>query len=296
MNTTQQGQGKGLFYVILSGFLWAVVGTISKFLLNDGSTPVLLILTRNFFGLCCLTVFLFFYNKKLFHVDREDIRPMILCCIVMFIYSASYFFCIYFLNVSLAVMLLYLYPSMVAAASVFLYREKLTLKLTAVLLLTLLGLALTLNLFTEGIGELSVPGLILGFGAAIGAAGYCICVKGLSAKYHAFTINFYGLIVTIIGYSLLLPFFDLEPLEPMQKITAMIAAFPYLGGFILYSAGVKYLKPSFASIFGNAEAVFNVILAALLLGEAFSLSQGFGMVLIIGALVLLEVKRPKQKL
>ena len=282
-------QGKGLFLIILSGFLWAVAGIISKFLLSGGSTPLLLILSRNLFGTCCLGIFLLFFKKSLFHIDKQDIRTLILCCVVMFIYSAAYFFCIYFINVSIAVMLLYLYPTMVAVTSVFVYKERLTLKIIAALFLTLLGLALTLNLFNGEREAVAWPGIVLGISAAIGAAGYCFYVKKLSGKYHSFTINFYGLLFTVLGYTVMLPFMNHEPLTGGELTTALAAAFPYIGGFLTYAAGVKYLKPSFASIFGNSEAVFNVILAAVILGEVVTLSQSFGVILIIGAIVLLEL-------
>lgn len=292
---TAQHQVKGLFFVITSGFFFGVACVISKILLNGGSTPLLLILSRNLFGAFCLGLFMFFYRRTLFRIDKTDVKTFILCGIVMFIYSAAYFFCLYYIDLSIAVMLLYLYPSMVAAASVFLYKEKLTFKLVSVLILTLLGLALTLNLFSTGFDKISLPGLILGLAAAVGAAGYCIYVKKLSGKYHAFTINFYGLICTVIGYTAMIPFSSLEPLSHGQLCAALAAAFPYISGFLFYSAGVKYLKPSFAAIFGNSEVVFDILLAFLILGEIFSFSQGIGMLLIIGAIVLLELPLKNSK-
>lgn len=293
MNTSKQS--KGLFLIIFSGFSWAIAGIISKALLSGGSTPLLLILSRNLFGTFCLGLFLYFYNRTLFHIKRQDIRTFVICCVVMFVYSAAYFFCIYFINVSVAVMLLYLYPSMVAVTSVFVYKERLSVKIIAALVITLLGLALTLNLFTQNTGKLSLPGIILGLSAAIGAAGYCFYVKKLSGKYHSFTINFYGLLFTVAAYTAMLPFMNHAPLTKGELITALSAAFPYICGFLTYAAGVKYLKPSIASIFGNSEAIFNVVLAAVLLGEIVTPSQWVGVALIIGAIVFLEIPTDKRR-
>lgn len=286
---TAKHQGKGLFFIITSGFFFGIAGVISKILLNGGSTPLLLILSRNLFGTFCLGAFMFFYQRKLFHIDKTDVRTFLFCGIVMFIYSAAYFFCLYYIDLSIAIMLLYLYPSIVAAVSVFLYRENLTFKLILVLALTLFGLALTLNLFSAGFNMISLPGFILGLAAAVGAAGYCIYVKKLSGKYHSFTINFYGLLCTVIGYTVMIPFSAIDPLSYRQLGAALAAAFPYIGGFLFYAAGVKYLKPSFAAIFGNSEVIFGILLAFFILGENFSFLQGFGMFLIISAIVLLEL-------
>ena len=288
-------QGKGLFFVILSGFLWGFAGVISKLLLNGGGTPILLIFSRKIFGVACLGLFMFFYQKKLFHIDKCDIKPLIRCCIVLFIYSAAYFFSIYFMNVSIAVVLLYMYPTFVAVASVFLYRERLTLQVVAALVLTLLGMALSVNFFTEGFDRVSVPGFILSISAAVGAAGYCIYCKKLSSKYHSFTINFYGLLFTVFAYGVITLFSSPAPLTRPELIVALSAAVPYIGGFLTYAIGVKYLRPSFASIFGTTEALFNVLLAAIILGEVMTGGQIIGMIFIIGAIVMLELTSGKKK-
>lgn len=282
-------QGKGLFFVVLSGFLWGIAGCISKVLLNGGGTPILLIFSRNIFGVACLGAFMFFYKKQLFHIDRCDIKPLLICCIVLFIYSAAYFFSIYFMNVSVAVVLLYMYPTFVAVASVFIYKERLTRRIVAALAMTLLGMALSVNIFTEGLGRVTVPGFCLSIFAAIGAAGYCLYCKKLSGKYHSFTINFYGLLFTVLAYGIITLLSDPAPLSKPETAAALGAAAPYIGGFLTYAVGVKYLRPSFASIFGTTEALFNVLIAGLILGEVITGSQIIGMVFIIGAIVMLEL-------
>lgn len=288
-------EGKGLLYIILSSFFWSVAGITSKYLMSAGCASILVIFTRNLFGTACLGLFLFFFRRSCFFVAKEDRKTMTLCCFFMAVYAACYFFTLYFLDATIAVMLLYLYPSMVAVASVFLYHEPLTAKLVFVLLITFLGLALILNAFSGDLGTVNLPGLTLGLIAAMAAAAYCIYIKKLSGKYHSFTINFYGLVITVVGFALLLPLFDLEPLGMKYQIVACAAAFPYLGGFLFYAAGVACLRPSFASIFGNFESVFNVILAVIILGEVFNVGQGIGMILILGAIVLLEVNLPLKK-
>lgn len=288
-------EGKGLLFVILSGFLWSSASIFSKYLLSAGCTSILVILVRNFSGALLLGLILLLFQRKRFYVAKEDLGAMFLCCVFVFLHAGCYFFSLYFLNASVAVMLLYLYPSIVVVASVFLYGERLTAKVLSALFLTLLGLALTLNLFRDGFGSVDLPGLLLGLTAAVGAAFYCIYIKKLSPRYHSFTISFYGLAMSVVVFGLMLPFFDLEPMAPKYLLITVVSSVPYVCAFLCYAAGVACLRPSFASIFGNSEVVFNVVLATVCLGEAFSLSQGMGMVLIIGAIVLLEWKLPGEK-
>jgi drug/metabolite transporter (DMT)-like permease len=288
---------KGLLFVILSSFLWAIAGIMSKALFNEGGTPILLIFTRNVVGVSCLALFFYFYNKKLFHLNRAHLKSLLLCSIFLFLYSAAYFFSIYYLDVSVAMVLLYMYPTIVAVSSVFVFHERLTVKIIAALLLTACGMVLTLNLLSHGIGEVSPLGLLLSFVAAFGAAWYSIYVKKLSVAYHATTINFYGLLFTVFGYGIL-SLFSLKNgfLSTFELIGAVTMAFPYVGGLLLFAIGVTYLSPSFASIFGSTEPVFGTVMAVIFLGEVISVSQLLGIALVFSAIIILQLPLKRKRL
>lgn len=288
---------KGLMFVILSSFLWAVTGIISKALFNEGGTPILMIFTRNVVGVSCLALFFYFYNKKLFRLNRDYLKPLILCSIFLFVYSASYFFSIYYLDVSVAMVLLYMYPTIVAVSSVFVFKERLTVKIIAALVLTACGMVLTLNLLSRGIGEVSSLGLLLSFASAFGAAWYSIYVKKLSVAYHAATINFYGLLLTVFGYGIFSLFSLKDGFLSVLELTGSVAmAFPYVGGLLFFAIGVTYLSPSFASIFGSTEPVFGTVMAVLLLGEVISVSQVLGIALVFSAIIILQLPLKRKSL
>jgi drug/metabolite transporter (DMT)-like permease len=288
---------KGLLFVILSSFLWAIAGIMSKALLNEGGTPILLLFTRNVVGVSCLALFFYFYNKKLFYIDKSHIKPILLCSIFLFLYSAAYFFSIFYLDVSVAMVLLYMYPTIVAVSSVFVFNERLTVKIIAALIFTAFGMILTLNLLSGSIGKVSLTGLLFSFIAAFGAAWYSIYVKKLSSKYHTTTINFYGLLFTILGYGIL-SLFSLHNgfLTTIELIGAISMAFPYVGGLLLFAIGVTYLSPSFASIFGSTEPVFGTVMAVIFLGDIISGSQILGIVLIFSAIIILQLPLKKKGL
>lgn len=288
---------KGLMFVILSSFLWAVTGIISKALFNEGGTPILMIFTRNMVGVFCLALFFCFYNRKLFRLNKAYLKPLILCSVFLFIYSASYFFSIYYLDVSVAMVLLYMYPTIVAVSSVFVFKERLTVKIIAALLLTACGMVLTLNLLSRGIGEVSSLGLLLSFSSAFGAAWYSIYVKKLSVAYHATTINFYGLLLTVFGYGILALFSLKNGFLSTPELAGSVAmAFPYVGGLLLFAIGVTYLSPSFASIFGSTEPVFGTVMAVIFLGDVISASQIAGIALVFSAIIILQLPFKRKRL
>ena len=296
LNIKNNKEIRGLILVLASGLFWGISGCANKALLNTGNTPLCLIIVRNLFSCLALALVIACVDKKQFHIDKKDIKTLIICSIVMFMYSSCYFFGILFMDVSLAVILLYMYPTVVAVISVFIYHERISFRLALALIMVILGMMVSVNIFTEGLGRTSTLGFILMIGAVTGASGYCIYVKKLSDKYTSFTINFYGFGFTVLGYSTLLLIFGGEPLSAQMTGAAAVSCIPYVLGFVTYAAGVKYLKPSFASVFGSSEAFFNVILAAILLGEVITMGQIMGFILIIGAIVLLNLPKKAEKI
>jgi len=61
-----------------------------------------------------------------------------------------------------------------------------------------------------------------------------------------------------------------------------------LGAFSFYFLGLQYLEPTRAIIASCLEPVFSILLAALLLGEVLRPVQTLGIILVLGAIVIVE--------
>lgn len=289
---------KGLIFVLLSSFCYALTGLVSKVLINIGLDPLTTVTLRN--GGCCLIVGLglLFFHRSDFRIERSHIKDFLIVGFFMFIYSAAYFFALVYLNFSIAVMLLYTYPSMVVIASVFIYKESLNKVIIAALLLTFCGLLLTLNIFSGAAGSLSLKGIILALSAAVGAAGFAIRVKKLTAEYHygGGVINFYCFLMTVIGYCILLCFQPPSSLPTLWDLgQTFCAVVPYTLAMLFYAQGLKYLSPGKVGIVGSSEPAFGLILSLIFLGESISASQWLGACGILGAIVLIQVFGAKKE-
>ena len=281
---------KGFIYVVLSSLGYALTGIISKFLITDGLPPMLTLVLRTIICTILLGFLVLMVKKEKISIAKKDIKTFIILGFVLFVYSAGYFLSLVYLDVSIAVVLLYTYPAMLVAASIFVYKEKPTKVTLTAMILTFLGILLTLGIFSADLGKLSLPGILLVLSAAAGIAIYAIFVKNLSSSYSGLAINFCCFTVTSLLYCLTLPFCLPEQIpSAMDFLSILILAIPYTLAFIFYAWGLQYLPPSKVGIVGSMEPVFSITMAAAFLGESIAPMQGFGVILVLTAIALLEL-------
>ncbi|MCG2600172.1 MAG: EamA family transporter, partial [Achromobacter sp.] len=80
------------------------------------------------------------------------------------------------------------------------------------------------------------------------------------------------------------------PVDALLAV-AYYALAPTVGGFVLWYAGAERVSGSDAALFTAIAPVSAVLLAALLLGEALSVSQLTGMACVLGAVLVLARAR-----
>lgn len=285
----------GILLCLASGLCWGLAGVFNKVLLNTGESAISIIFYRNVAAFLCIALMTFFANRTFFKVKKSDIPRMMLVCLFMFFMSFGYFFASKYIDVSIAVIILYTYPSMVAILSVFIYREPLTFRLIAVLIITMLGLCLSVSLFTGVREGVNAIGLLFGFLAAVGGVGYTVTVKKLTASYHPLTVNFYGFAFSVLGYGLFYFLLHGEPLSLGVMLGSFGNCIPFMIGFICSTAGVMLLRPRIASILGTSETVFSILFAGIILGEVITFGQIAGISLIIFGIVLLQINIGKKQ-
>ncbi|MEE0776006.1 MAG: DMT family transporter [Bacillota bacterium] len=287
-----KSSSKGALIVLFSSVLYAIISTISKALLNDGLSALGVLGLRYIGAVLIFGLILLFWNRKLFRIEKKDWPALLLLSICLFTNATGYNVSMKFLDMSIAVVLLYTYPAMVAVASVFMFHNRISCNIVIALLLTFGGMLLTLNLFTADIGEISVLGIILVLLGSAGSAAYVLVAKKLTKKYHSLTLNFYTFLFTSLCLGACFPFVDIgASLSTLDMCGIILTAFVVAGAFFCYTLGIKYLLPSKAAIICSSEPAFGIIFAAVLLGETITLSQGLGAILVISAIVILQFNK-----
>ena len=285
----------GLIFVLASSFCYALTGILSKVLVSSGLPPMLTLTLRTLFCTVFLGILVFAVKKEQCFPKKKDIKTFFLLGIVLFVYSAGYFLSLVYLDISIAVVLLYTYPAMLVIASVFAFKERLN-KITVIALgLTFLGILFTIGIFDSSLENLSVTCLILVLSAAVGVAVYAILVKKLTSSYNGLVINLYCFIAASLLYCLIFPFcLPEEWPAATEYLSILVLALPYTLAFLFYAKGLQYLEAGKVGILASTEPVFSIAMAALFLGESIAPMQGVGILLVLTAIVLLELF-PKKK-
>src|SRR4051812_5546018 len=203
--------------------------------------------------------------------------------------AGLYFGAIQRIDVSLASLLLYAYPSLVAAGAFALRRESPSRRKLGALSLASGGVVLVL----AGGG----PGAIdwLGAAMALGCAGfYTVFILGSDrAAAETPAVPFTASVVTGAAVTFAIAALFTGGVHATGEgvvWTALIAIFSTVMPIVLFVAGLARVGPSTAAIASTVEPPLTVALAWLVLGETLGPLQLAGGALVLSAVVLLQLR------
>jgi drug/metabolite transporter (DMT)-like permease len=206
--------------------------------------------------------------------------------------SLGYMGAIFFIPASLAVLIFYSFPLVVAFAARWTEGEPLTSAKFVGLAVALLGLAIALGVTFEGLDPI---GIVLGFVAALGAAGHMLAVSHVArwAGGATLPISLRSMWVAMLVSVVLLalqggPSWP-EGLSGWLGLASSTVFFT-LGITLMYAA-VARLGPVRTSVLLNLEPLVAIVTAVLLLGEPFGLQQTVGAALVLGAVLWVQLRR-----
>jgi len=279
--------------VLGAGSLWGLMGIFTRALAARGAgSPGILILRCGIAGLF-FAVTLLVRDPRLFKIKFRDLWCFVgvgICSMLFFIYC--YFQAISLMSLSTAAILLYTAPSAVVLLSAAVFGERLTVKSVLAVVLAFVGCVLV-----SGIGgKVSPAGFVYGLCAGLGYALYSIFARlALRRGYGSLTVNFYGCLLCTLGACVI--WGAGAPLKLMFSsggnfllclLTGVVSCYlPYL----LYAYGLTGLETGKASIMASIEPVVATLAGVFVYGEPLSFMSGCGAVLVLGAVLLLNVKR-----
>lgn len=189
---------------------------------------------------------------------------------------------------SLASVLLYTAPAFVALMGWAFLRERLGLRELAAVGGTLAGIALIS--FGGGQG-VTVGPAALGFGLAAGFTYSLYYVYG-KAFFHRYAPPALLAVALPVGALGLLPLVAFAPkTAPAWGSLLALSFFSTYLAYLAYSAGLRHLNATRASVIASLEPVVAAALAALLYAERLSAVALLGAALVIGAALLLSVEK-----
>ena len=285
----------GYLYVVIAAILWAVSGSSAKFLFNSGVTAFQLVQLRITITTVALLVWFLIRNISLLKIDRKDIWYFAVFGVIgMGACQFTYLFAISKINVAAAILLQYLAPSFIALHAVVFAREKLSAVTILALAGATLGCYLVVGAYDLEILSLNLTGVISGIISAIAFAWYSIHGEYGMRRYAPWTVLFYAMFFAALIWNILHP-----PLEAFTHNYSLIewgwilyiGIFGTLVPFGLYLQGINFIRSTRASITATLEPISAGVFAYIFLGEVLGPLQMIGGGLVIGSIILLQIKQ-----
>ncbi|UJL47783.1 EamA family transporter [Virgibacillus sp. NKC19-16] len=286
---------KAFLFIIIGAGLWGTIGWYVKNLYAFGFTPMEVVTLRAWSSAILLLLYLVIVSPKKLNLHTpKDIRYFLgtgILSIIFFNYCM--FTAMELSTIPVATALLYTAPAFVTIMSFFLFKEPLTRIKIIALIITLFGTCLVVGVIPLNLQALQISSILFGLGSGIGYALYSIFSKFALKKYTSLSITTYTFIVAAVA---LLPFFPYqEKAHLLADPTVLFYAFglgflPTAFAYIIYTYGLQQTEASKASILTTIEPVVATFIGVFIFQEAFTFIQMVGKALIIGAVVIIQVK------
>ena len=288
-------QKAGPLLIILAGCFWGSMGIFVRKLAAYGFTPVQIVSIRITLAALIFSCLLLARDRAGFRISLRDL-PLFLGLgfgSILF-FTVCYFTAITMMSLSTSAILLYTSPIWIMLMSVLFFREKLNRKKILALVLAFAGCVLVSGISGNGI---SLIGLLVGLGSGIGYGLYSILGTVALRRYSPFTVTTYTFLFAAAG--------SLAVCNPADMVSTFSAApdLPFLLlfccltalvtaviPFLAYTLGLQTVEASKAGIIATIEPMVATLIGILLFSEPLTVFSGLGILLILGAVILLNRK------
>lgn len=271
--------------ILSAAVLWGLLGILGKNAQQAGVAPLEVAFWRAvfggaLFGLHALSV------RAPFPKGRDLWVTLAFGVAGISVFYGSYQLAVRSGGASLASVLLYTAPAFVAVMGWAFLKEKLGGRELLAVLGTLTGIAL----ISLGGGQgVTVNASALGYGLIAGFTYSLYYLYG-KAFFNRFTPAALYAVAMPFGALLLLPFVQFTAKTPAAWLSlGAIGVFSTYLAYLAYSAGLKHLPATRASVIASLEPVVAAGLAALLFSERLSALALVGAALVIGAALMLSL-------
>jgi len=304
MSTTVRGGNHfrlGLLFAVGSAFTFGMSGPFAKSLMVAGWSPMAAVTARLAGGALVMAIFATIVKPDWIREARQHARVVIAYGLVPIAGAQlCYYNAVSHLSVGVALLLEYTAPILVVGWIWATTRRRPRGMTLAGVGLAVAGIVLVLDILS-GAAHVNAIGVAWALAAAICAACYFMMSDEVTADgsgLSSITLSAGGLVVGAVAVGLL-GLSGVMPLTftandaavagltvpwwvPVIVLSVVSTAIAYTLGI----SGVARLRPSFASLLGLGEVLFAVLSAWVLVGEAVTLTQAVGGVVVLLGLAL----------
>lgn len=276
---------RGVAAVVASTICYGSITPLAPIAYDDGATPLTIVALRSAVFALAIGGFLAFTGTGINLPRRAWFATMIFAGF-MVLWAYSYMASVAYIPVSLAVLVFFTFPLLVAILASITGHDRMTLFKAVALIIAFAGLALALG---PSWGTLDWRGVAFALAAAgIGATAY-IFITPIFRDYDLMQVSFLTHIwmtLAALAYGLLARDFAL-PRTMEGQLPVLLVVILYVGAFSFWALAMPLIGPVRTAGMMNLEPVISIALAALILGERLTWVQLGGAALVLLALVLI---------
>jgi drug/metabolite transporter (DMT)-like permease len=287
--------------------LWAVNGVISKVIIESGEIAApRLTEVRTTGAFLMLAAALLLVRPQSLRIRRGEL-PVLLTFGVLGLAFVQWFYfeAISRLDIGVALLIQYIAPVLVALWARFAYHEPVRRRIWVALALSILGIALLVELWS-GL-TLDGLGVAAALGSAVTFAVYILSAERAVTRRDPVSLVCYGFLLASIFWAVLQPWtsFPVELVDesvsllgrledlslPVWLLMGWMVVLGTIVPFALLAASLRHIPASRAAITAMFEPVAATVFAFAWLGESLTAFQLIGGLVVLGAILLAQTAR-----
>jgi drug/metabolite transporter (DMT)-like permease len=297
----------GYAMALAAASLWAINGVVSKVIIESGSVPAQrLTEVRTTGAFALLFAALALARRRSLRIRRGEV-PVLLAFGVLGLAFVQWFYfeAISRLDIGVALLIQYVAPVLVALWARLAYHEPVRRRIWGALALSILGIALLVELW-NGL-TLDGVGVAASLGSAITFAVYVLSAERAVTRRDPVSLVCYGFLLASIFWALVQPLHSFpfalvdesvsllgrlaDVSLPVWLLMAWMVVLGTIVPFALLAASLRHIPASRAAITAMFEPVAATLFAYAWLGEALTAAQLIGALVVLGAIVLAQTAR-----
>ncbi len=296
----------GYVYGILAAMLFGANGSLTKVILDTGVTPAQLTFMRVTAVMLISGAVLLATDRKAFRLSKRQLATMAVLGIAgVAMLQYCYALALNLLPVGIALLFEYLAVPAVAIISYVFFKDVVKPRLWVAIAAVLAGMAVVSQIWAS---SLSALGILFALGAAAALTIYFIVGERQVGNTSPMAVAFWSMLFACLFWSLFSGWWQMDLSGFGQQVSlggnlqgVMLPLFIPLGASLIGGSffsfyfsfrALSHLPATAAGIVAASEVIFAFVVAWLWLGEALTLSQMLGALLVLAGIIVAQTARP----